>query len=397
MTYVFTDFVRSLDPATGEPVDPEAFPRLWQALRGALRGEIRQRGLLDRSPSLLGIYGWNRWESTQPDREISAAAPLARARDALDELTADGYVYVFVTRLRSLRRQLRLKPNIDGLVFRSLRNFLHDTQKQQDPLGFRVFVVVRSAVELALRSGRLHVLRGGPRIRNDTLFGSDSSAGPSPAGGENLDRVVRSWNDELLPDLLTARGKAEEALVERLEILIGRLPADGITAFAFKDLIDPLRADARARWASLWQQAEGETAIEDPNLLTVVRLLQPDTRFEERERFLELARKVEEGLDDLRVQSRTRKHLLTLWQFLRAFAMAGVEDPAARHRFLPAAEEERIPSYRKLSQLLDIPRDRFPDLLATLREQIERCFQATSSVPAVSSACGAVSEERKSI
>ncbi len=110
----------------------------------------------------------------------------------------------------------------------------------------------------------------------------------------------------------------------------------------------------------------------------------------ERERFLELARKVEECLDDLRVQSRTRKHLLTLWQFLRAFAMAGVEDPAALHRFLPAAEEERVPSYRKLSQLLGIPRDRFPDLLATVREEVERVFRATSDVSGVSDRCRVV-------
>ncbi len=389
MSEVFTEFVRSLD-AAGEPRDADSFMRLWRSLRGALASEVRRRGLWDSSPSFLGVYGWERWAASQPLGEITADAPLERPRDALDELLADCYVYVFVIRLRSLRAQLRLKPNIDGLVFRNIRNFLHDTQKKQDPLGFRVFVILRSALAEAVRSGGLYVLRGGPKILNETVFGFDLAARSAPVSDVELTAAVRSWNDELLPDLITARGQAERVVVARLGTLLRGLHRQGVEVFRFRDLVDSLKADVRARWAALWQEAAGETAIEDGELATVVRLIQPDTSFEERERIRKLAGRVEEALGGLRVRRRTRGHLLDLWRFLRAFALAADESAVSGEHPSPGVGEDRLPSYRKLSKLLGIPRDRFPDLLATVREEVERVFRATSDLSGVSDRCRVV-------
>src|SRR5436309_14649242 len=127
---VFTDYVRSLEPG-GEP-DPQRLATVRETLRGALRGELRRRGLWNAPPDYLGVYGSEGWE------------------DALEELLAECYAFVFVDRLRALQAQLRVKPNVDGLVFLNVRHFLHERQKEHDPVGSQVFEVLQSAVRCAV-------------------------------------------------------------------------------------------------------------------------------------------------------------------------------------------------------------------------------------------------------
>ncbi len=361
----FTDYVRSLSP-TGDPPDAESFERLWEALRAAVRREIKRRGLWESPPSYLGVYGWGGWQ--MPER--SAAS---RRSDALDELVADCYSYIFVTRLRSLRRLAGVNPSIDGVVVRSIRNFLHDTQRSQDPLGFRIFKVLRAALKRLLDRGRLHILSDEPKIANETIFGSRAEAEPSLADGVELHELVQAWNHALLPELVTARGEEEGEVVGELANRLAELPARGIEVFRFRELIDPFKADVRARWAALFEGTEGETGLEEGEgeLIQVVRLLQPDTSVEDRDAFRKLAAAVEDELEQLEVRQGTRRHLKTLWQFLCTYAAEGVED--------------QPPSHRKLSALLGIPRDRFAGLYATLREVIERSNPATPPRRAVSS------------
>jgi len=366
----FTDYVRSLSP-TGDPPDAKSFERLWEALRVAVRREIKRRGLWESPPSYLGVYGWGSWQTAE--RAGAERSPAVRQSDALDELIADCYSYVFITRLRSLRRLAAVNPTIDGVVVRSIRNFLHDTQRSQDPLGFRIFKVLRAALKRLLGKGRLHILSGGPKIGNETIFGFRADAAPSLAEGVELREFIQPWNDALLPELVTARGEEEEAIVEELANRFAELPAQGIGVFRFRELIDPFKSDVRARWAALSEWEEGETGLEEgeDQLLHVVRLLQPDTGVEDRDAFRKLAAAVDDELERLEVRRGTRRHLTTLWQFLRTFAVEAAED--------------QPPSHRKLSAVLNIPRDRFPGLYATLGEVIGRCNPSTSPRRAVSS------------
>lgn len=378
MSHNFTRYVISLSPA-GEP-DVESFHRLWQSLRGVLRSEVKRRGLWESSPSYLGVYGWRRWHSPPPGLDLARASRAVMSGDALDELVADCYVYIFIRRLRSLRTHLRRKPNIDGLVFRAMRNFLHDTQKRRDPLGFRVFTILKSALRQAVRREELRVIDGGPKISTGAIFGFRATAEPSRAAAADLEEIVRRWNDELLPELVTATGKARQAVVERLQGRVAELPAAGIEAFGFKDLIDPLKADVRARWAALFHSVEGETAFEDLDTewVQVVRLIQPDTGVEERDSFDKLVACVAARLARHRAQRRTRGHLSSLWSFLHTFAAeAEVLAVDASGPGAGAALGERLPSRRQLSKALGIPRDRFTDLYATLRLLIEPCLAAT--------------------
>jgi hypothetical protein len=355
---VFTEYVRALEGG-GEP-DPRRLAIVREALKGALRGELRRRGLWNAPPDYLGVYGSEGWE------------------DALEELVAALYVFIFIDRRRALQAQLRMKPNVDGLVFLNVHHFVHERQKEHDPLGSQVFEVLQSAVRRAVAQGDLHVLAGDPRVRNETVLGFRPDAEPAPPVRDFRDLVAR-WNDDLLPDLVTLRGRRQEEIVERLrERLMDLAPGGG--AFRFKDVIDPLRADVRARWGALLEQAAGETAVEreDGEGVRVVRLSRPDTDFEERQLFRRLISCVLTSIERLEVNEKTRAYLATLWQFLRVSAGSS-----------PADAGEGRASLRRIAELLGIPRERLPALYETLGQLVERCRAANSGKLSVTPLAGA--------
>lgn len=121
-------------------------------------------------------------------REPGSSARGAQV-SALGELVADCYAFIFVDRLQSLKRHLEDKPDIDGLVLLNVRHFLHERQREHDPLGFRIFELLYAAVEEAVSSGALSLLAGDKKIRNDTLLAS------APPPGSRRRRPLRSsWS-----------------------------------------------------------------------------------------------------------------------------------------------------------------------------------------------------------
>jgi hypothetical protein len=322
-------------------------------LRATLRGELRRRGLWNAPPDYLGVYGSKGWE------------------EALEELLADCYSFIFVDRLRALQAQLQVKDNIDGLVFLNVRHFLHERQKEHDPLGSQVFEVLQSAVRKAVSEGELHVLAGDPRVRNETVLGFRLDADTAALVSADFRSRVALWNDGLLPDLVTLRGRRQEEVVQRLRERLADLRDDGAEAFRFKDLIDPLKADVRARWAALLDQEAGEATVErgDDDAVQVVPLTPPDTGFEERQLVRKLVACVLEAIARLHVNETTRRYLTTFWQFLRVQAASG-------------PLEGRL-SQRRVAELLRVPRERLPELRETLGHLLEQCRAANSGKPPV--------------
>jgi hypothetical protein len=360
---IFTGYVRSLD-ARGEPPDSQAFQELLAALRGALRAELQKRGLWEAPPSYLGVYGWRRWEEGTDG-------------GALEELLAECYFYIFVTRLRSLQAQLQAKPNLEGLVFLNIRHFLHERQRDHDPLGSQVFEVLWAAVQAAVSAGELHILAGDRKIRNDTVLGFERGADPAAILREDLRSVAVRWNNELLPDLITLRGRRQEEIVTRLRHLLAGLREEGIAGFRFKDLIDPLKADVRSRWAAVVEIAEGDVTVEKGNgePPRLLRIVSPDTSYEEKQAFRRLVGCVLERLAVLEVRKGTREHLEKLWHLVRIQAQGAVEGPlsGAQRALAEELAEEENPSYRKIAEALDIPRDRLRDLYRTLGQLLNGC------------------------
>ena len=380
---VFTEFVYSLD-LKPEP-DVEDIVPVWEALRKALRRELRRRGLRRVSPRLLGIFGWPTWEQGESRALTSTGAVLLFPRDALDELVADCYVYNFVVRLRSLRAQLKGKPSIDGQVYRNVRHFVTEAQRRNDPLGYRVYSLLRRALEQAIGMERIFVLEDGPRIVNSSIFSFEPTTEPDQADGSQLDGAVRGWVDELLPELVSARGEQEEAVVVRLESLITSLGRTGVPAFRFHDVVQPLKLEIRARWEALLGASVGDAVVDtgDGNLANLVRYVAPDLRIEERERFEKLAHCVERRIGRWEGRRRTREYLQTLWRFLRVFALMAEDDATLPEGAPTAAAAERIPSKRELARLLKIPRDRIDELVQELRPMVEKCREALTRLTEV--------------
>jgi hypothetical protein len=354
----FTRFLRNLEP--GQPLDRESreFDEAWAVLRRLLVSELRRRSLWSLPPACLGIYGCASW--TDPE--------------AIEELVADCFVYTFAERFRSLKAQLHSKPDIDGLVLRNVRNFLQETQRRHDPVGFRVFTVLRSAVRNALSAGELQVIAGSPGVQRDTVLAFRTV--PSEEEAARLDDLrpyVLAWNDDLLPDLITARGWDVRQVTARLEQHLHHLEAAGIHAFRFHDLVDALRQDARARWRAVWVHSpEGiPPRPEEDGLTAVVHLVEPLSVWDERESLHRLLACLERSIERIaEPPARSRDYLRRLLVFLKSHAADAPEERDAPGRGLP--------SHRQLAQLLAIPRERLPDLFRTLRDLAEACRRKIS-------------------
>ncbi|HEV3076858.1 MAG TPA: hypothetical protein VHB47_20725 [Thermoanaerobaculia bacterium] len=363
---MFSDYVRLL-AASGESAQPRQVALVWAELRRALRTELKRRGLWLSSPSYLGIYGFRQWDETPARARVNAPLETRGRDDALEELTAGCYSFIFVDRLRSLMAQLLVKSDIEGLVTLDLRHYLYELQKRYDPLGFRVFALARSAVRRSLELGELHVLAGDVGVRNDTLLGFGTAPDLAPAAGAELRGPVSRWNDELLPDLVTAHGKAKAEVAERLGRRIMSLRLEGVERFRFKDLVDALKSDVRSRWAEL---------LRDPRL-------EVELEVDARASFAGVVQCVDEALDRLETDERNRGYLKTVWRFLwlRASEAEAGDLPPATARppaaaETPAAAEplagDRL-SQRRVAELLHLPRERLPEIYRTLGRLLTAC------------------------
>jgi len=346
---VFTRFLLGLAP--DRPWEGEGFEEVWRSLRRLLVAELKRRSLWSLSPAYLGIYGSASWAD----------------EEALDELVADGFLFVFGERLRSLQAHLRQKPNVEGLVLRGVRNFLYEAQKRHDPVGFRVFTILRGAVRAAVADGLLHVVDGSPAVRRDTVLARDAGASSAEAAlAGDLAPRVRAWIDDLLPDLITAQGWEVRSLLARVGEHLRQL-GPSFPVFRFQDLVDPLRQDVRARWRALWAGAQGRPAEEGENLVDLAGLVPARIGLEERESFRDLLDCLERGIEALPERAKSKYYLRRLQIFLRDYAAEEGEEI-----------EKRLPSHRRLAELLGIPRERLPSLFTTLRKLAEACRRRAS-------------------
>ena len=135
-------------------------------------------------------------------------------------------------------------------------------------------------------------------------------------------------------------------MVRRLRELLLELPGQGVEAFRLRELLDPLKRDARGRWAALAPSADALPASAPPES-------DPPQDLED------LERRVSASIERLEADPRTRTQLRTLWQHL--WRQHGEED-----------REVRPPSHRQLGQRLSIPRERLPGLFDLLRQIVPR-------------------------
>lgn len=364
-----------MQPGSADP-SAELFEAAWGSLRGLLVAEMKRRGLWTSPPSYLGVIGHRHWVIPGPQT------------DALDELTARCFEFVFVRRHGSLSERARSQPDIGGLVRLAVRHFLLDSQRRNDPLGFRIFEVLRRTVEVGDEAGRIQVQGTSRRIRNDTLllvpgtpFDDDQ---PSADPGELAER----WVAEHLDGLVTAARSRLRVLTEELATDLATWMEEGEDrgrALSFGDLASALKSRARAAWASrILDLPAIRPDAETP------RLEPPSHEFEQTRRFRRIAACVSRSIQRLEERKKTIRYLERLWTFLRAFA---VETPLEKEHEISRLGERDLPSYRELSRLLQIPRERIPGLLERLGDELQRCSEDLDSLPESSTEENAMPEE----
>ncbi len=338
----FTGYVRAL--ASRDAGLEDLAVDLLDALREALIRELRRRSLWTSPPGFVGIQGGPTW-TAGPD---SRTTPL-------DELVHDAYVFLFDRHLRRYLIQLDRHGAVDGLVVLDLRHYVSERQKAHDPLGFRVFEVLRAAVRGAVEAGELDVVHGDPRIRNDTCLALTPGRRTADAVlREKLPPVVARWVDELLPDLVLATGAARRQVERRLRVHLFDLEAEGVGVFRFKDLVDTLKDDVRVRWSGLYRDGTAPAA----DAAAVAGVFSAAKRLEDADSFRKLVDCVARRIEKHPGRERTRVYLDRLWRFLRHFALD---------------DAERLPSYRRQAEALDVPRDRLPELYDKLAAMSRRC------------------------
>ncbi|MCG8458441.1 MAG: hypothetical protein MI919_19365 [Holophagales bacterium] len=362
---VFTRHLRAL--ATDDrPIELDQIDEVRRALRRALERELRRRGLRHSSPALLGIPGNPVWSDG----------------DALDELVAECYVFVFIRRLRSLLAQLELKPQVEGLVALNIRHFVFERQKAFDPLGYHTYEVVHRAVRLALDARILRRPEGAATLDNrtwlTTRIASDRDDADRGLDSEpDLCPLVAAWADELVPAVALARGRADRvAISRRLYPRFDDLGEAGIGGFRFKSLVDPLKRLVRDSWAAILDREMGNSMLDigDQGELHRVRIATPDARFENDQTLSRLIDAVERRIVE-DGEGGDRLQLLALWRLICAHVTSRSEPSrqgrAASHGF------SELPSQRRISIELGVHRRRVTPLLLSLQDIVRGIAEAS--------------------
>ncbi|MEM8964018.1 MAG: hypothetical protein AAGD38_21210 [Acidobacteriota bacterium] len=378
MTSVFSDHVRSLRGDT--PPDDHEIEEVRHALRRLLFREMRRRGLDQLEPSWLGVHGWRQWIVPGAGDED----------DALDELTAECYLFIFVQRGRSLGAQLDDKPTIDGLITLNVRHFLFERQKRHDPLGYRSYEVVHRAVRDALDAERLFRIidpagdaAAGPTkpnermsrddmlVRNNTVLATTVESADQGSETTDLTVTVADWPSDLMPEIFDTGGpQTIGRLAERLAPRIDHLAGQDIERFRFKTLVDPIKKAIRGAWASLLDDEIGATAIEidADGQPTAVRVVEPDTTLEAQNQITNLDRAVHARIDATDLPEPRRRELHDLWRLVRTH----LDDDRGAGRGRADDGGIALPSHRQISGSLGIHRRRVPDLFAHLRDVVRQ-------------------------
>jgi len=248
------------------------------------------------------------------------------------------------------------------MVERNVRNFLTHRQKSADPLGHRLFGRLRDAVQRGIDGGRLSVLNDERRIGNNSVVAFE----PLPVSltrRADLAEKVRRWNDDLLPDLVTAEGPAVPKVVESLAANVLALAGDGVAAFRFGDLLGELKSDVRGRWAAAWKTSLGELGkeYEDDEKPRPVPFIEEDDEPDWPRRLLLIQECVETSIEEERAP-KGRRDLRSLWVWIREGR-------------LRAGEYGAMPAFAEIGRHLDLTRDRVRQLFEWLRPIVEACLK----------------------
>jgi hypothetical protein len=335
----FTDHLRRLDASRAPD---EAF---LADLGRALRRRLRKAELWDHSPALLGYPEFRTWGEAFADGP-AVAAP-----------TIDCFLEAVVRRYDALMDQLLTQDNIDGLVFLNIDRFILARRRNHDPIGYSAFKNLEAALEeMAAADEVTAEQRTGGRLRNATVIRWAAAA--ALATRETLEAALAAdpeW-EQALPRMVKIGRGAQRLLLSCLR----HLPRSGVLAFLLGDLAGLLKERARQAHAARNRLPDDEVVLEGragKDIAELIRIVRPAPGYEQdREAFQLLVRRLQQAIEGLGLQERTRTGLSLLLKELSHYAET----------------DEDAPSWAELARRLGVRRATLWDHLERLREVARR-------------------------
>lgn len=315
------------------------FEAARSVLAGLLKGHMRRTGFWERPPAHLGLPWARSWSEGA----------------ALEELTADCFLFAVVRPLGTLVEFARSHSPLDPLVDLGVGWFLDETERLFDPLGHGLRKRLQVAARRLVRRGALYAETGASTI-GPTVVLTFSSKGIASPSEDALRVALGDWVEDLTLELLTTRGPQPHPLTLRLEDRLRSLETAGVESFRILDLVETLRQAFNKRFGL------AVLAVERPQDRIFPELEIP-RHFEERRRFRTFLSCVGDSIDELTAEASTYGHLSCLWFFLRHRAhFEGTVGPTAE----------------VLTDHLDISLNQTRSIFAILQRLLDVCRGATA-------------------
>ena len=211
--------------APGKPTEQQVLV-VVAILGDWLKRELRRRGLVSQSPSLLGFSGYTSWN----DGDCSLCAAIG------------SYAFSIHERREPLRVVASTGRPVAPLVRRNIGFFIHNQQKANDLLGYRVYQAAKSAIK-QLSDQKFLDSAGGDRLRVIRFIPLEP---PAPLANQpDLKRHIVSH-----PEWPAARwnfmGRPKES-AQWVGCLLKDMPKAEIRGFMLDDFLGTLR-DGLAEW-----------------------------------------------------------------------------------------------------------------------------------------------------
>jgi hypothetical protein len=212
--------------------------------------------------------------------------------------------------------------NLDGLITRNIDNFLTERQRRRDPIGYAVFKNVEAAARVAELQSELQI-EGGTIVKNQSVLRMAPSKPPAQVvASQRIDEALEEATDweHAVSILVTVSEEGQDWI----RSFLGRLCAAGVAAVRVGDFTGALAKRARASWTARHAVANNELSWDgDDEVAALVRIIQPDTGVDERDRWEQLKKIIPERIARLDRQQRVRQRLAKEFAALAQFVDQG--------------------------------------------------------------------------
>ncbi|MCK5716116.1 MAG: hypothetical protein KAH77_01405 [Thiomargarita sp.] len=267
-----------------EKLDIKKFPpqEMFEHLKQDLRSVLKKRGLWNAPPKYLGYLYFESWVKADP-----------RNPDPLHDIAVDCYFFI-CTRISSLRKQLKIKENIDGLISLDIAHFITERQQKPDPEGYAIGSNVKKTISHLIEVGKIQCVG---KLNKNTILTFSNTNTIEPSDKQDLwdnIRKKKNWCNVRL-GLLSKNEKAQETAQDELSEILEQLPNADIMSFRYYDLLTCLKNDARNNrkiyYDSVLNIDNTSVSYNDDDEATQVLINFPDKNYEDWQDYKDLSDK----------------------------------------------------------------------------------------------------------